>query len=365
MKALAATFAALTLSLHAQVEKPIEPTLKPGAEVSIDAILKADLIQGDAPAAWEPGKLYILECWATWCGPCIAVIPHVDSLYDKYHDQGLRVIGMNVWEDGKDKVADFVKGRGEGMSYPVVYVGKGGAFETDWLIAAGIRGIPHAFLVRDGKLLLTTHPAQLREETVLELLAGGERSDAAIKGIRNAQENSGKVREILRAFTTAEKEQDSAGVMTAIKDLEALDPTFAHLPRMKVDHAVMIKDWDQATILLKAIDDRRLSLMCASVVTRRIDEAEETPPAPFLESLLSALDEAPADDLFAMGCEARILWKLDRKDEAIAISKEMVANPGITSPAALKAFADSFAAGTPQTMMELMKAVQAGSQPQR
>ncbi|MDB6077855.1 MAG: Redoxin domain protein, partial [Akkermansiaceae bacterium] len=108
-----------------------------GDTVTPEALGQAEWVQGSAPAEWEPGKLYVLECWATWCGPCIAAIPHVDALYDQYKDQGLRVIGMDVWEDGKDKVVDFVKKKGEGMSYPVAYTGKGGAFEEKWLKPAG------------------------------------------------------------------------------------------------------------------------------------------------------------------------------------------------------------------------------------
>ena len=147
---------------------------KPGDTVTPDALGKLDWIQGEAPAAWEPGKVYILECWATWCGPCIAAIPHVDGLYDKYAGKGLRVIGVNVWEDGKEKVAGFVKQKGEGMSYPVAYTGKGGAFETEWLKPAGVKGIPHAFVVKDGKVVLASHPMQLSAELIEGLLAGGE-----------------------------------------------------------------------------------------------------------------------------------------------------------------------------------------------
>src|SRR5688572_20016138 len=83
--------------------------LKIGDALVPDALGKAELIQGEVPSTWEPGKVYILECWATWCGPCVAAIPHVDALYDKYNDKGLRVIGVNVFEDGKDKVAEFVR----------------------------------------------------------------------------------------------------------------------------------------------------------------------------------------------------------------------------------------------------------------
>lgn len=126
----------LATRLFAQEAAPA-PALVPGGEVKPDALQKGEWVQGEAPAAWEPGKVYMLECWATWCGPCLAVIPHVNELHKKYSEKGLRVIGVNVWEDGKEKVSKFVQGKGEGMSYPVVYTGRGSDFEKEWLKAAG------------------------------------------------------------------------------------------------------------------------------------------------------------------------------------------------------------------------------------
>jgi thiol-disulfide isomerase/thioredoxin len=156
--------------------------LKPGDAVTPDAIGAATMIKGDAPKAWEDGKVYIIECWATWCGPCVAAIPHVNELYTTYKDKGLRVIGMNVWEDEKAGVDEFVKKKGDGMSYPVAFVGKDGTFEKTWLVPAGVDGIPHAFVVKNGKLLFMTHPASIEKETIEGLLAGGEKEAEVIKG---------------------------------------------------------------------------------------------------------------------------------------------------------------------------------------
>src|SRR5688572_27902511 len=97
-----------TLVVACAAFTPSAWALNSGDALTPDALGKAELIQGEVPKAWEPGKVYILECWATWCGPCIDAIPHVDGLYDKYKDKGLRVIGVNVFEDGTDKVAEFV-----------------------------------------------------------------------------------------------------------------------------------------------------------------------------------------------------------------------------------------------------------------
>ncbi len=43
------------------------------------------------------GKHYILlDFWASWCGPCLAMLPKVKELYTKYHHKGLEVIGINM-----------------------------------------------------------------------------------------------------------------------------------------------------------------------------------------------------------------------------------------------------------------------------
>ena len=90
-------------SAEATQPKSGEPTLVVGSEASLAAITSVDWIQGEGPESWEPGKVYMFECWATWCGPCIAMIPHVNELHKKYYDKGLRVHGMSSWEEDRTK----------------------------------------------------------------------------------------------------------------------------------------------------------------------------------------------------------------------------------------------------------------------
>jgi thiol-disulfide isomerase/thioredoxin len=59
----------------------------------------------------EQGKPVLMDFWATWCGPCRMVIPHMAELSRKYGKDGLIVIGMNLEEpDAQGQaVRNFVK----------------------------------------------------------------------------------------------------------------------------------------------------------------------------------------------------------------------------------------------------------------
>ena len=146
---IVACTAIVSVTLAAAQRANPKPTLVAGSKVNLASITEANWIQGKGPASFEFGKVYMFECWATWCGPCIELIPHVNELHDKYYDKGLRVYGIACWEKEKAKVEKFVQEKGAGMSYPVAYAGEGSSFETNWLTAAGVEAIPYAFIVEE------------------------------------------------------------------------------------------------------------------------------------------------------------------------------------------------------------------------
>src|SRR5437016_6214034 len=46
-------------------------------------------VQGDPVKEFSKDNVYVVEFWATWCGPCRESIPHLNEVYKKYKDKGL------------------------------------------------------------------------------------------------------------------------------------------------------------------------------------------------------------------------------------------------------------------------------------
>lgn len=55
------------------------------------------------------GKVVYIDFWASWCAPCLLSLPLYNDLYNRYRDQGLEIVGINIdnpIEDGLDFLLD-------------------------------------------------------------------------------------------------------------------------------------------------------------------------------------------------------------------------------------------------------------------
>ena len=125
-----------------------------------------EFVKGEAVKGFEKDKTYVVEFWATWCGPCRTSIPHLTKLQKQYKE--LTIIGVAILEQDQSKVADFVEEMGDKMDYRVALDkvpegsdGDEGAMVKNWMEPAEQAGIPFAVIVNgEGKVAWIGHPGR-------------------------------------------------------------------------------------------------------------------------------------------------------------------------------------------------------------
>jgi thiol-disulfide isomerase/thioredoxin len=153
-------------------EEPIKQLTIGDVAPAIDV---SDWVQ-DGGGKWEhisefkPGNVTVVEFWATWCGPCVAAMPHVSELQEKYADKGVQVVSIST--EPLETVTEFLKqtAAGEERTYAEITANyclttdPDESVHKDYMEAAGQNGIPCAFLVgKDGKIEWIGHPMAIDE----------------------------------------------------------------------------------------------------------------------------------------------------------------------------------------------------------
>ena len=134
--------------------------------------------KGAPVTSFDSNKLYVVEFWATWCGPCKQSIPHLTELAKKNTD--VNFIGVSIWEDDKGgNIKKFVEDMGPKMDYTVAYSGNKTGMSQSWMAASGQNGIPTAFVIKGGKVEWIGHPMEL--EKPLEEIKAGTFDEAKFK----------------------------------------------------------------------------------------------------------------------------------------------------------------------------------------
>lgn len=151
----------LAIRLAAQ---PSQSATETGPKVGEAApeIRVSEWIKGVPISGFEKGNIYVLEFWATWCGPCLTAIPHLSEVQRRFKDKGVTIIGVNVMEHDLGKAMKQIKKIAASADYSVA-IGqhdageKAGFMEQAWL--GDDRSIPRCLIVdRDTKIAWIGHP---------------------------------------------------------------------------------------------------------------------------------------------------------------------------------------------------------------
>lgn len=95
------------------------------------------------------GKVVLVDFWATWCGPCVLEMPSIVKAFDKYHTNGLEIVGINL-DMSRDQLEAFVKKN----SIPWSQYFDGQAWESKLVRKYGVSVLPANFLLdREGNLI--------------------------------------------------------------------------------------------------------------------------------------------------------------------------------------------------------------------
>jgi len=123
---------------------------KPVASLDVEKWYQGDM------AALEGTTLLIF--WEVWCPHCKREVPKMSGIAEKYKDKGLTVVGFTKQSRGvtDEQVSSFISDNK--VSYPMAKE-NGEAMSKHY----GIKGIPAAAVVKDGKVVWRGHPARIND----------------------------------------------------------------------------------------------------------------------------------------------------------------------------------------------------------
>lgn len=108
------------------------------------------------------GKVVVVNFWATWCMPCVAEMPSIQSLYEDYGD---KVDFILVTQEGKDKVLPFMEEKGFTLPIYNSLSSSPSEFETS--------SIPKTFLVnKKGVIVIDAARADWNTSKIRKLIDG-------------------------------------------------------------------------------------------------------------------------------------------------------------------------------------------------
>jgi uncharacterized protein (TIGR03435 family) len=153
----------ITASAAAQDDAKSLTVGDPAPAIEVQSLLQAP---PGSKASWETlrGKVVVLEFWATWCGPCVGAISHMNELTEAFKDRPVQFLAIT--DEDEATIQDFLARK------PIrgwVGLNTNGSMSKSY----GVEGIPHTVLVdKNGDIAGVTHPVVLEAKHIENVLNG-------------------------------------------------------------------------------------------------------------------------------------------------------------------------------------------------
>jgi thiol-disulfide isomerase/thioredoxin len=302
---------------RAEPPKALQHKAKPVASLTVGDLappLTADQwFQGKPVRKFAPGRVYVVEFWATWCGSCIAFMPDLAELQMRYRDQGVRCISFTARDanNTREQVAAFIRKRGGKLNHTFVYADDRTTYNA-WMKAAGRDAIPCAFVVdRTGRVAYIGNPMYVA--LVLPKVVAGN---------RNARAVSDEIAKIDQEFRTASAAlfPDTRAGLQAIKEFEAKYPPLANnliMVRVKLSLLPKVGEIDEAKKVAEVVMARAIKQGHPSSLIQVAALLRNGPGKDSKELLKVAVKAAEAAVQVAGDGDARTLMELAETYSAI------------------------------------------------
>lgn len=103
-------------------------------------------------------KVSVVLFWATWCPYCATLMPHLEVIYRKYKNKGLKFYAIDIYEDGKIDPAEYFTNK----EYTYTLLLNGDLIAEDY----GVKGTPGLYVVDKDKKIIYKRPAGVSDVLV-------------------------------------------------------------------------------------------------------------------------------------------------------------------------------------------------------
>jgi thiol-disulfide isomerase/thioredoxin len=157
------------------------------------------------------GRVVLIDFWATWCGPCLVAMPKLQAISERFKDQPVTVLGLNIESDMADDHLKKVIGR-RGVTFPQMI--QGGQKQMK---AFRVNGIPHLVLIDQQGVVQDFHVGsgedleQLLIGQIEKLLAGQSLATEEAIAAKQAESTSGDDRTLMMLSRPTGRLKDNIG----------------------------------------------------------------------------------------------------------------------------------------------------------